>query len=236
MENLEVFERLTVISKRKINRATWATVRCICGTVKEVRMAHLKSKVQPTRSCGCLAKDVHFNRRGVGIKHGMTSSVGKSAPIYGIWVAMRERCSNPKAKKFHNYGGRGIKVCERWMDFRNFYADMGDRPEGKSLDRIDNDGDYCPENCRWATLREQGLNRRKTVKVIYNGIETPLVTVAEIEKVPYINLYALVRKRKKPIDVALNRIKEGMANGTVVASYDRRNKSQAQQWERLRTK
>lgn len=91
-----------------------------------------------------------------GLKHGLCSS-----PEYRAWSHMKERCSNIKAQEYESYGGRGIKVCERWLKFENFYADMGDRPSNKhSLDRIDNDGNYEPDNCRWATGIEQVLNRR----------------------------------------------------------------------------
>jgi len=82
---------------------------------------------------------------------------------------MIRRCTEPSDPAFDNYGGRGIKVCDRWSTYENFYADMGDRPHGLTLDRRDNNGDYCPENCRWATKAEQAANRRTSILVEYNG-------------------------------------------------------------------
>lgn len=94
---------------------------------------------------------------------------------YWSWLAMRQRCSNPRHKQFADYGGRGINVCQRWEKFENFLADMGKRPSGLTLDRVDNDGDYSPENCRWATRSEQMRNQRRTTAV--GGV--PLAELAE---------------------------------------------------------
>ena len=95
--------------------------------------------------------------------HGMSHT-----KLYGVWEAMIARCNNPNDKRFPDYGGRGIGVCEEWRDFANFYRDMGDRPAGMTLDRIDVDGNYEPSNCRWATYSEQNANRRPT-DVCRNG-------------------------------------------------------------------
>lgn len=96
----------------------------------------------------------------------------KRFPEYKVWAGMRQRCNNPNAHGYHNYGGRGIKCCARWETFWNFYDDMGPRPSKHyTLDRIDNDGDYTPENCRWATWRQQHNNRRDNVILTIDGVE-----------------------------------------------------------------
>ena len=102
-----------------------------------------------------MEKKVHGNT-----KHGHSLRNGKPSPIYQSWKAMKARCQNPNHPDYNYYGGRGIKVCERWMDFANFLEDMGEKPKGLTLDRVDNNGDYEPSNCRWATPKQQAQNKR----------------------------------------------------------------------------
>jgi hypothetical protein len=101
-------------------------------------------------------------------RHGHNTRKGAS-PTYRSWNKMTDRCRNPNSNTFEHYGGRGITVCERWLLFDNFLADMGERPDGTTLDRIDPDGGYEPSNCRWATQRMQSANKRTAVWVIYKG-------------------------------------------------------------------
>jgi len=122
--------------------------KCSCGTEKVVCGSSLR-RGKALRCVECKRK-LHS-----GHGHGM-----KSTSIWVIWMGIKARCLNPNNNAYHNYGGRGITVCEKWKDFLGFYEDMGDRPEGLQIDRIDNDDGYCKENCRWVTPKENCNNRR----------------------------------------------------------------------------
>lgn len=155
----KVFGRLTVIGRgeRLHGELAWLT-QCTCGKQKLVRAYDLRHN---TRSCGCLSVDKVIER---STQHGLTKSAEHRA-----WNAMLDRCSNERNNQYHNYGGRGIKVCERWLEFVNFYADLGPRPEGMSLERIDVNGNYEPSNCKWASFEEQSNNKRGMKKYLVDG-------------------------------------------------------------------
>lgn len=165
----ERFGRLLAIEesgRNKIDRSIMWECLCDCGNTKRVRSYNLISG--STKSCGCLRRELTIER---GRKSKTTHNLSRT-PEYGVWRDMKQRCLNPNNKWYHRYGGRGISVCERWMkSFVYFYEDMGKRP-GKeySIERIDNDGNYEPTNCKWATDKEQGNNTCSTnVTYPYNG-------------------------------------------------------------------
>jgi len=152
------FTRLVVI-KRAPNKPGCAKVRwlcaCTCGTVVAVQADSLVSN--HTKSCGCLHKE---RAAMCNTTHGHAKP-GAHSVTYNAWVRMRSRCYCATNNDYHHYGGRGIVVCKRWrISFENFLADMGERPQGLSLERMNNSGNYTPTNCKWATQTEQVHNRR----------------------------------------------------------------------------
>ena len=163
-----VFSRLKVISqpfKSEVGR--WCvTCRCSCGTEKPIQAKHLVSGA--TISCGCVRNGLPNDKNR---KHGHSASGRRPSPTYLSWTAAKSRCFDTKDRDYANYGGCGIKVCDRWRDdFAAFLGDMGERPAGMTLDRHPNtDGHYEPGNCRWATAAQQGNNKRNNVLIEHNG-------------------------------------------------------------------
>lgn len=156
----EKFGRLTAIShagKSNHGRSLWLCL-CDCGNEKVIAQRSLIAGY--TKSCGCYQKEVASitapKRNKENAKHGMAGT-----KVYRVWHMMLQRCNNAKNKDFIHYGGRGVSVCAEWFDFRSFYRDMGDIPSpGMTIERVNNDGNYEPSNCIWATRKQQRLNQR----------------------------------------------------------------------------
>lgn len=132
--------------------------------------------------------------RNPAYRHGHTAG-GKFSATYQSWATMLVRCTNPKCEAWPRYGGRGIEVCARWRTFENFLIDMGERPEGRSLERRDNDGPYSPDNCIWGTQSEQMNNTSRTVRVDIGGVTKPLTEWAKQFGVSLNTVRARVRKQ-----------------------------------------
>lgn len=140
---------------RSSSRGRVHICRCDCGAIREVTTESLRSG--NTRSCGCLQREV---ARAWQTRHGHARrGDNPETRTYVSWQNMRQRCRNPSHPRWTDWGGRGITVCDRWNSFENFLADMGERPEGTTLDRINGDGNYEPSNCRWADITTQNRNR-----------------------------------------------------------------------------
>jgi hypothetical protein len=160
--------RLTIVKDTYSDGLPAWECLCECGTQHVVKDRDLTS----TKSCGCLRIDLGKANK----THGMTLT-----PTYQVWHAMKQRCLNPKHRAWKNYGGRGVTVCQTWIDsFDAFLSDMGEKPNGCSLDRIDNDGNYCPSNCRWATSTIQANNRRTNVHFNFKGKDMTLSELARL--------------------------------------------------------
>ncbi len=165
---------LKINIEKSHRRAHWNCI-CDCGNTLTVNGTQLRSG--HTKSCGCLSRD---NLIKAATRHGHARR-GKITSEYNIWQKAKKRVINPKTQHYNHYGGRGIKMCKRWLDsFQNFLSDMGYRPSTEhSIDRINNDGDYEPSNCRWATKLQQSLNTRRNVRIEYLGKN---MTVSEWSK------------------------------------------------------
>lgn len=160
------FGRLVVVSRAGSRRspsgnssAQWLC-KCDCGNKTVLTTNRLTSG--NTRSCGCGMVAATVAR---STKHGR-----RRTRVYGIWSGIISRCENPNATGYEKYGAQGVRVCERWHTFENFYADMGDPPPGMQIERLKNELGYQPGNCEWATPKQQALNRRSTIWITFNGL------------------------------------------------------------------
>lgn len=198
----EIFYNWTVIDNRVsiLRNAVQVKMKCKCGTERLVIVT--MARQGHSKSCGCLRKS------SMPIKHGHSRRNQKTL-TYQVWCSMLSRCNNKNNKR---YGARGIKVSESWHDYKNFFRDMGEKPTATSLERVNNDGDYCKENCVWATRREQSRNTSRNKYYLYKGEK---LILAELE-------------RKYPIGhmTIFNRLKKG---------YTIKEAIETKPWKRLKS-
>jgi hypothetical protein len=190
------YGRLTIIKEvSKRNNTRWFLCACDCGTVKPFCLAAMRRKDNPSMSCGCYKDEIFITRN--------TSHRLSRSPIYNVWQAMIQRCTNPKNKSFNNYGARGITVCQDWFSFSCFckWAFNSGYKKNLTIDRINNDGNYEPLNCKWSTDAEQSRNNRKTIKITFNGVTLCLKDWAD--KIGICSTSLKKRLKKWPIEKAL---------------------------------
>lgn len=196
------FGRLLVIEyngKSKTGKAKWLC-RCDCGNEKIIISTSLKQN--ETKSCGCLRKEIVSHTAKKHAKHNKTKT-----RIYRIWSSMKQRCYYKSLKQYKNYGGRGIEVCEEWKkDFMNFYnwAMNNGYEEHLTLDRIDSNKNYCPENCRWATYKEQENNRRNNRKIFYKNDIYTISELSNLLNIPYATLLWRINNYWTDEELSLN--------------------------------
>lgn len=183
------FGRLTILSSApSINKKTHWNCVCECGQLVTTRADSLIEG--NTQSCGCLRINNH------AVKHGHNSKKRGRTRTYNAWSGLKQRCLDPSHRDAHNYSARGITVDPRWLQFENFLADVGECPEGMSIDRYpDNDGNYEPGNTRWATPKQQANNTRRTIKVLHGGDLVTISDLVEISGKKHGRLYSLIVKQ-----------------------------------------
>lgn len=195
MKKGEKYNRLTAVRfdhRDKYSSQYWL-FKCDCGNKKVMKVSRVKRG--DAKSCGCFQKE-----RVSTHKMSYTRE-------YHSWAFMKERCFNKKHISYKNYGDRGITICKRWLGkngFQNFYADMGERPGGKSLDRTDNNKGYKPSNCRWATPKQQNNNSRRNIFVSINNVQIPFSELAEMFGINYEKLYRRLYEQGWSLKKALN--------------------------------
>lgn len=200
------FGRLTILKEGisvKYGKTTMRKVwcKCDCGTEKEIDFNSIKGG--RSTSCGCFNRE---NAKKLHTTHGKAMlEPGVRHPDYCIWIKIKSRCLNPNDKSYANYGGRGITICDRWKEsFEHFITDMGWRPNKHySIERINYDGNYCPDNCKWIHKSEQTKNTRRVKLIEYNGSKYCLTELCKILDLPYSTMRHRVYDLNIPFEEAI---------------------------------
>jgi hypothetical protein len=202
----KTFGRLTCLSRVGTDpqeRSLWLC-ECSCGNKKVIVLPNLTSGV--TKSCGCLQREVSRKRNTTHSKS--VDSNGNAPRLYGIWRNMKQRCYNPKATKFEIYGGRGISVCDDWrFDYMKFHvwSMSNGYADHLSIDRIEGDDGYYPENCRWISVSRQNMNKNNNRFVVYNGQEKTLMEWSKELGIKFTTLKARLDQYGWSVDEAFNK-------------------------------
>lgn len=188
------FNKLTVLEYAGTNKHHSATWKCKCDCGNEIIATGHNLRTNHTKSCGCLIKEEKNNT-----KHNMSRT-----RQYKIWAGMKKRCTNINYPHFNDYGGREIKVCDRWLEsFENFWEDMQEGySDNLSIDRIDNNGNYEKSNCKWSNREEQSNNRRNNIIVTYNGVTDTLKRICDLNGFKYQTVFARIKYQNMPISEA----------------------------------
>lgn len=194
-----VFGRLTVVELSDFrNHASYWLCRCECGNTTTVFGGSLN--YGSVKSCGCIRKEVMKEKQ---TKHGNYSLDSTTSRAYNSWRLMIGRCTDPKNDSFNSYGAKGIAICDQWLDFSCFLSDMGECLEGQTIDRIDNEKGYEPENCRWANIFTQNRNKKTVRKIEFNGKNLTLPEWSEITGIPRSRLWQRINIAKWSIEKTL---------------------------------
>lgn len=189
-----VFERWTVANREGSNRRCERTYRCVCACGVSKLVSSVSLLGGSSRSCGCYKRDV---QRAARTTHGESTSA-----TYRSWHSMLQRCGNPNNKHWGNYGGRGITVCPEWSKFDAFFASLGHQPPGMTLERVENNKGYSPDNCTWATRKEQAANTRAVRRFDREGQMLTIAALAAIAGVKPHTMYCRLVSYKWPMSRA----------------------------------
>ena len=184
----QVFGRLTVIEFAGFGSSHKTLWKCKCECGNEITVKSNSLVTGHTRSCGCL--EIETKKKN-NLKHGL-----RNDPLYPTWLNMRDRCNNPNNSHYKYYGKKGICLCEEWDDFKNFYnwAYSNGYVKGLTIERIDINSNYCPENCKWISMKDQARNKSNTLHVEFGGKMITIPEISEITGIKTSTLYSRVRR------------------------------------------